>query len=184
MVSNKKLKLTVFAALLTSISVILKLFLGITVDMFGGLVKDINLSPTTVMFSGIVLGPVYGGLVGALTDILVFLVRPLGSYNPIFTLTNALMGILPALFFCRNAKTSLLRVSLATACAQILCSFLINTLTLIVLNFMPPQIAWFRALSTFIMLPLHIFLIYTLCKATDRYLPFLKVHKNIIPPLV
>ena len=58
MVSNKKLKLTVFAALLTSISVILKLFLGITVDMFGGLVKDINLSPTTVMFSGIVLGPV------------------------------------------------------------------------------------------------------------------------------
>ena len=128
---HNQLKFTVFAALLTSISVVLKLFLGITVDMFGGLVKDINLSPTTIMFSGMMLGPVYGGLVGALTDILVYIVRPLGSYNPIFTITNALMGILPALFFLKSQKHSLLRISLSTAFTQILCSFIINTLTLI-----------------------------------------------------
>ena len=58
---HNQLKFTVFAALLTSISVVLKLFLGITVDMFGGLVKDINLSPATIMFSGMMLGAVYGG---------------------------------------------------------------------------------------------------------------------------
>ena len=175
---HKQLKFTVFAALLTSISVVLKLFLGITVDMFGGLVKDINLSPTTIMFSGMMLGPVYGGLVGALTDILVYIVRPLGSYNPIFTITNALMGILPALFFLKSQKHSLLRISLSTAFTQILCSFIINTLTLILMGFLPAQIAWFRALSTFIMLPIHLFLIYTLANASDRYLPFLRINKN------
>lgn len=99
---HNQLKFTVFAALLTSISVVLKLFLGITVDMFGGLVKDIIFFPTAIMFSGMMLGPVYGGLVGALTDILVYIVRPLGSYNPIFTITNALMRILPALFFLKS----------------------------------------------------------------------------------
>ncbi len=172
-----QLKFTVFAALLTSISVILKLFLGITVDMFGGLVKDINLSPTTIMFSGIILGPVYGGLVGGLTDILVYLVRPLGSYNPIFTITNILIGLLPGLFFLKHQRHSLLRISICTIVTQTLCSFILNTLALIFLGFMPSQIAWFRALSTFFMIPVHIFLIYTLAKASDRYLPFLKIQK-------
>lgn len=78
---------------------------------------------------------------GALTDILVYIVRPLGSYNPVFTITNALMGILPALFFLKSQKHSLLRISLSTAFTQILCSFIINTLTLILMGFLPAQIA-------------------------------------------
>ena len=44
---------------------------------------------------------------------------------------------------------------------------------LILLGFMPAKIAWFRALSTFVMLPLHIFLIYMLTRASEKYLPFL-----------
>ena len=50
---------------------------------------------------------------------------------------------------------------------------MINTLALILLGFMPAKIAWFRALSTFVMLPLHIFLIYMLTRASEKYLPFL-----------
>ena len=161
---HTSLKRTIYAALLTSISVVLKVFLGIPVNLFGGFVKDINLSPTVIMFSGMSLGPWYGAAIGAITDVLVYLVRPLGSYNPIFTITNALIGLIPALFFLK---------SLSTSVTQTLCSFVINTLALILLGFMPAKIAWFRALSTFVMLPLHIFLIYMLTRASEKYLPFL-----------
>ena len=54
---HTSLKRTIYAALLTSISVVLKVFLGIPVNLFGGFVKDINLSPTVIMFSGMSLGP-------------------------------------------------------------------------------------------------------------------------------
>ena len=170
---HTSLKRTIYAALLTSISVVLKVFLGIPVNLFGGFVKDINLSPTVIMFSGMSLGPWYGAAIGAITDVLVYLVRPLGSYNPIFTITNALIGLIPALFFLKSPRRTLWRISLSTSVTQTLCSFVINTLALILLGFMPAKIAWFRALSTFVMLPLHIFLIYMLTRASEKYLPFL-----------
>ena len=56
------------------------------------------------MYAGIALGPVYGAIVGALTDILCTIIRPMGAYMPLFTLTNALMGILPALFFLKQHR--------------------------------------------------------------------------------
>lgn len=94
----------VFGALLTALAVVLKSFLGIPVSMFGGLIKDINFSASIVMYAGIALGPVYGAIVGALTDVLCAIIRPLGAYMPLFTLTNALMGLLPALFFLKNKQ--------------------------------------------------------------------------------
>lgn len=51
-----------------------------------------------IILAGLTLGPVYGFLVGGLTDLAAFIVRPGGQFNPIFTLTSALTGFLPIFF--------------------------------------------------------------------------------------
>lgn len=163
-----KLRGVIFSALLVAIAVVLKVYLGIPVNMFGGFIKDINLSPSVIMLAGIYMGPLYGGIVGGLTDILAFIIRPLGAYNPLFTITNILMGVIPGLFFMHNEEHSLKRVAVAVAVTQTICSFIVNTLILIILGYMPAKIAWFRALSTFVLLPVHIFIVYTILKTLDK----------------
>lgn len=161
---NKKLLHLTFAAMLAAISVVLKL-LNVNVTLLGGLVKEINLSPAVIMFSGMALGPVYGGAVGALTDVLGWLINPQGGYIPIFTVTNALVGIIPYFLFNRKKPLGFAKVLLSVAVTQFVCSFILNTLTLIFLGFMPAKLAWFRALSTFLFIPVHTVIIYLAFRA-------------------
>lgn len=51
-----------------------------------------------IIYSGLVLGPVNGFIVGAVADVLGFIVRPSsGGYHLVFTLTSALTGVIPIL---------------------------------------------------------------------------------------
>lgn len=52
-----------------------------------------------IIYSGLVLGPVNGFIVGAVSDVLGFIVRPSsgGGYHVLFTLTSALTGLIPIL---------------------------------------------------------------------------------------
>lgn len=51
-----------------------------------------------IIYSGLVLGPVNGFIVGAVADVLGFIVRPSsGGYHVVFTLTSALTGLIPIL---------------------------------------------------------------------------------------
>ncbi len=47
--------------------------------------------------AGLLFGPAAGGMVGAVSDILGYPLCPAGPYSPLFTLTAALTGIIPAL---------------------------------------------------------------------------------------
>lgn len=50
-----------------------------------------------IIFSGYLLGPYAGFVVGGVSDVLGFLVRPSAfAFNPVFTLTSALTGLIPA----------------------------------------------------------------------------------------
>ena len=102
---RRKALFIAYGALLAAVSVVLKLY-GIPISE-GGFLKDLNLSPVVIMFSGITLGPVGGALVGAITDIMASLIRPLGAYVPWFTITSALMGLIPGLFFLKRKKKKL-----------------------------------------------------------------------------
>lgn len=57
----------------------------------------INFGGFPIIFGGIVLGPVVGGIIGLVGDIFSHIVRPLGPYMPHFTLTAALTGIIPGI---------------------------------------------------------------------------------------
>ena len=62
----------------------------------------VSLGPALIIFASIYLGPLYGAIVGAGSDILGILIVPssLGyAINPLFTLVYGLLGILPWLIY-------------------------------------------------------------------------------------
>ena len=77
----------------------------------------ISLGPSLIIFSSILLGPIYGAIVGAGSDILGIVLFPnsLGyGINPLFTLVYGLLGVLPWLlyFLIKRINVRFLEISL------------------------------------------------------------------------
>ena len=71
--------------------------LNIILSRFITIPGIINFGGFPIIFAGIVFGPVVGGIVGTIGDIVSFIVRPTGAFMPHFVLTSALTGIIPGL---------------------------------------------------------------------------------------
>ncbi len=82
-----------------------------------------------IIFSGFVLGPVGGFIVGAITDVLSFIIRPSGQFNIIFTLTSGLTGLIPVLVFrmlsFKNENLSFIKVFIGIASGQLITSVIL-----------------------------------------------------------
>lgn len=87
----------VYMALLVSLSVVLTRVLSVRVAI--GSVEGIRIGfgGLPIVLAGIAFGPLAGGLVGAVGDVVGYVINPMGAYMPHFTLTSALTGILPGL---------------------------------------------------------------------------------------
>lgn len=57
----------------------------------------LSFGQTPIILAGILLGPVWGLIVGALADVSGFMIAPMGAYIPGLTLTSALVGLIPGL---------------------------------------------------------------------------------------
>ncbi|MBR3294937.1 MAG: folate family ECF transporter S component [Clostridia bacterium] len=169
MVKNKNLMKLILTALFTGIAVVLKCFLGIPVNLFGGFIKDINLSTSIIMYTSIIFGPLYGGIAGGLVDLLAYVIRPMGAFQPLFTVVNILFGVIPSLFTKLLQNRPFVATLVKVAVTQTICSFILNTLILILLGYMPASVAWVRALSAFVLIPVHSVVIYYLLKATEPH---------------
>ena len=80
-------KTLIIASFLIALNIVLSRIITIPgIISFGGF---------PIVFGGIVLGPVAGFIIGAVGDIVSFLVRPTGAFMPHFVLTSALTGFIP-----------------------------------------------------------------------------------------
>lgn len=117
------------SALLIALSVVLTRLLSIDIPIAGGIPGSrLGAGFLPIMLASILLGPVYGGCVGILADIIGFFVFPKGTYFPPITLTSGLVGILPffAIKLMKNISIHL-KVFVAVAITQISCSLLLQT---------------------------------------------------------
>ena len=102
--------------------------LNIILSRFITIPGIINFGGFPIIFAGIVFGPVVGGIVGAIGDIVSFIVRPTGTFMPHFVLTSALTGIIPGLVVkalqnnLRNSK--LWKVFIAILIGQVITTVL------------------------------------------------------------
>lgn len=76
----------------------LAMFIALSVVLNTLRVGPISFGGFPIIYGGLALGPVYGFIIGLVSDLLGFLVRPSGNgFNLAFTLTSALTGAIPVL---------------------------------------------------------------------------------------
>ncbi len=95
----KHFRKVILAAMMTGLSVVLTRFASLRISLAGVEGIRIGLGSLPNIVAGITLGPLYGGLAGAVSDIAGFLMSSMGGYMPHFTLTAALAGAIPGLVF-------------------------------------------------------------------------------------
>jgi len=64
----------------------------------------IGLGDLPIILAGMTFGPLSGGIVGALSDVVGYFINPMGAYMPHFTLVKALSGIIPGIMILLNDR--------------------------------------------------------------------------------
>ncbi len=83
--------------LLCALSVVMTRLLSVRLAIGGVEAVRLGLGKLPIIFAGIFLGPLAGGLVGGISDVVGYMLSPMGAYMPHFTIGAALTGILPGL---------------------------------------------------------------------------------------
>lgn len=88
-----------FISLLIAMSIVLTRLASIRIAIGGVEGIRIGFGKLPIILGGIMLGPLYGGMVGAIADMVGYIIQPIGPYMPHFTVISALSGILPMFLF-------------------------------------------------------------------------------------
>jgi ECF transporter S component (folate family) len=154
----------------------LKVVLGMFTLNLSPILK-IGFSFLPIAAAGMLFGPAAGGTVGALGDIVSYLINPAGPYFPGLTLNAFLSGTLYGLFLYKKPVT-LLRTALAKTSVTVLVSLFLNPLWLSVLYskaFLAVVSA--RIATNLILLPIDILLLFGLLKAMEKE-PLFHIRKQ------
>ncbi len=150
----KNLRLIVSAGLFIAMEVILTRFLSIQTP-----IVRIGFTFVPLAISSMMFGPVFGGVVAALSDIIGMMIFPSGAFFPGFTFSAFLTGAIYGLFLHKRAKT-FLRISLAVITISLFVNLILDTTWLWILTgkgimAMLPA----RLIKNLIMIPVQIIII-------------------------
>lgn len=119
-------KRIVLMAMLVAISIVLTRLASFM--LLNGTIR-LGFGNLPIIYSGLLLGPIAGGIVGILSDLLGMLIMPAGAYHPGFTLSAALCGIIPGLIVYWMGKSdSWLTVAVSNIVVCIIVFFGLTTL--------------------------------------------------------
>ncbi|MBF4694036.1 folate family ECF transporter S component [Fusibacter ferrireducens] len=87
------------AALLAAISIVLTRVFSIMVPLGGLPALRVGFGNIPIILSGMLFGPLAGGITGLISDLLGYIMSPQGAYFPGFTLSSTLLGIIPGVLY-------------------------------------------------------------------------------------
>ncbi|MBZ2175710.1 folate family ECF transporter S component [Schnuerera sp. xch1] len=153
-----------FYALLIALNVVLTRVASIRIGGGGTEIVRIGFGGLPVIFAGIIFGPLAGGIVGALGDIIGMIVSPMGPYMPHFTFTAALTGIIPGLvirmFGEKISKTSFWKLVVAIGISQVITSIILIPLFMKILFSIPFAVTLpGRLIGQVVHIPLYAYMI-------------------------
>ncbi|WP_371367759.1 Folate transporter FolT [Sporomusa rhizae] len=129
----------------------------------------ISLSFLPIVMCSILLGPLLGGIVAAIADVLGCMFFSPGLFFPGFTLSSFVSGMIYG-YFLHNKKITLQRISLASVIVLLLVDLSLNTLWLSILYQKAGNLFLFgRVLKSLVLLPIQIGTIYAVSKPLLRY---------------
>lgn len=156
-------KLSVVAMLL-ALAVVLGFYATVQVTDF----LKIGFAFLANELTGMLFGPVVGGLMGALADVAKYAVKPIGAFFPGFTISGLLSGVIYGIILYQR-PVSLKRVILANTLVTVFVNLILNTYWLTVLygnafSALLPA----RIVKEAILLPIDIALFYGLARVLSR----------------
>ena len=117
----------VYISLMVALNVVLSRMLSIRIPLGGIEGSRIGFGGLPIIFAGIAINPLAGGIVGALGDLIGHFLSPMGPYMPQFTMSAALTGFIPGLVlkpFKRSGYT-LWQLIMAIAIGQTITSIIL-----------------------------------------------------------
>lgn len=152
-----------FAAMFIAISIALGY---LTTIQFGNTIK-IGFSFLAKDFGAFLMGPVVGGIVNGLVDIITFIMKPTGPFFPGFTFNAILNGVIMGAFLYHR-PVKLPRVFAARVVNALIVNLFFNTLWISMLY----GNAFFallpaRAIKQVVMVPIETVMLYTIMKASE-----------------
>jgi ECF transporter S component (folate family) len=172
-----KVKKVVLAGLLLAILIVFERFISVQVTVF----LRLNFAYVPLILAGTLLGPVWGAVIGAVGDVLGFLIFPSGggAFFPGFTFNALLTGLVYGFFLYnrRDNKSYLIRLIISVLIVNIFIQLGLNTLWLAIMYkraFMIP--AAIRFVAKIIEIPIEIASMYAIKIFLDK--PVAKYLQN------
>jgi ECF transporter S component (folate family) len=112
---------------LIALSIILTRIASIRIAIGGVEGIRIGLGKFPVVLGGIIFGPLAGGIIGGFSDLLGYIINPIGAYMPHFTLTSALTGIIPVVIlrlFTRSEEIKTIELGFSITIGHIITSLI------------------------------------------------------------
>lgn len=161
------LRTLIILALLAAIGAVFSAFMSIELSPAGMKTLEISLTPIPVMLAGVFFGPLAGGIVGFAADTTGFFMGVQhGAYNPVFSVTMALFGVITGLFYLKSKNNSILKMTGAVVVSQLVCSVLLNTMAIWLFYGVPlAALIPTRIVGALIELPLYAWLLMTLVES-------------------
>lgn len=151
-----------YFGLLIALNVILTRLGSIRIGGGGVEIVRIGFGGYPIIFTGIIFGPLAGGIVGTVGDIIGYSINPIGPYMPHFSVIAALTGIIPgvimAMFKDNKSKTNFWKLLLAIAVGQVITAIFLTPYVMKIL-FGVPLITTVptRIVTQIIQIPLYVY---------------------------
>lgn len=160
-VEIKNVKSMTGSAMLIALDVILA-----SVRIVVSNILEISFAFLALAVAGMLYGPVMGGMVGAIGDVIGYLIKPNGPFFIGFTISRFLSGFIFGLFLYKK-KITLKRVIAACLFETVINNFI---LTPIWLNMMygTQLFTIIRIIKNIAMFPINIAILYLVCKTVEN----------------
>ena len=164
----------------------LAIFVALSVVINTARIGSVSFGGFPIILSGYFLGPVNGFIVGAVADIVGFIIRPSssGGFNPLFILTSALTGLIPVLVTRllkeEYPKYSFLKVLAGIFVGQMLTSVIMVPFFRVILygNNTFIYFASNAFVKQIVSIPIYAFLVVTIAEKVGANLNFKKIRKT------
>ncbi len=165
-------------AMLLSLSLVLAYFGNVSISFLGTNTIKLSFTALPIAAAAMLYGPLPAGIIGALSDIIGFMLAPAGAYIPGFTISMLLVGFVYGAAFYRE-KPGLLRVAVTQLAVSAAINELLGSLWFVLFyGFTPSSALTIRGIKELIMYPIMTALVFGMIKLTERLPEVKRIKKN------
>ena len=164
-------------AMLLAVNIVLSYFGNVSITFLGTNVIKLTFTAIPIAIAAMLYGPVPAGIIGGLTDIIGFVLAPMGAYIPGFTISMILMGFVYGAAFYHE-KITLARILVTQAVVAVVISELIGSLWFVLFyGFQPLHALYIRGIKEIVMYPIIAAMFFVVANVLQKLPEFKRLRK-------